>query len=82
MNSTVSSSASAYHSSLIAGGGMGMTGRGGLPHQINLRRGQGAGLVDEVAEGALQVQSFGGEGAGGLEGAGVGSIQQMTRFAR
>jgi hypothetical protein len=28
-------------------------------------RGQGVGLVNEVAEAALQVQGFGGEGAGG-----------------
>ena len=41
------------------------TGRGGLPHQSNLRRGEGVGLVDKVAEGALQSQGFGGEGAGG-----------------
>jgi len=27
--------------------------RGGFPQQINLRRGQGVGLVDEVAEGEL-----------------------------
>jgi hypothetical protein len=40
-------------------------GRGGFPHEINLRRGQGVGLVDEVAEGALQVHFFGGAGAGG-----------------
>jgi hypothetical protein len=44
---------------------MGMLGRGGLPHQGNLRRGQGVGLVDEVAERALQFQGFGGEDAGG-----------------
>jgi hypothetical protein len=43
----------------------GHAGRGGLRHESNLRRGQGVGLVDEVAEGALQVQGFGGEGAGG-----------------
>ena len=30
-----------------------------------------SGLVDEVAEGALQVQGFGGEGARGFDGAGV-----------
>jgi hypothetical protein len=30
-----------------------------------------SGLVDEVAEEALQVQGFGGEGAEGLDGAGV-----------
>jgi hypothetical protein len=36
-----------------------------LPHEGNLRPGQGVGLVDEVAEGALQGQGFGGEGAGG-----------------
>src|ERR1022692_3371245 len=37
----------------------GHAGRGGLPQESNLRRGQGVGLVDEVAEGALQVQGFG-----------------------
>jgi hypothetical protein len=48
-----------------------MSGWGGLPHQLDLRPGQGVVLVDEVAEGALQGQGFGGEGAGGFEGAGV-----------
>jgi len=42
-----------------------------LPHELNLRRGQGVGLVDEVAERALQVQGFSGKGAGGGDGAGV-----------
>jgi hypothetical protein len=42
-----------------------------LPHKFNLRRGEGVGLVDEVAVGALSVQGFGGEGAGGGDGAGV-----------
>jgi hypothetical protein len=42
-----------------------------LPHESNLRRGQAVGLVDEVAERALQFQSLGGEGAGGSQGAGV-----------
>ena len=49
----------------------GHAGRGGLPQEINLPRGQGVGLVDEVAERTLQFQSFGGEGAGGGDGAGV-----------
>lgn len=44
---------------------------GGFPHEVNLRWGQGVGLVDEVAEGALQGQGFGGAGAGGFDGAGV-----------
>src|SRR5450759_4617567 len=44
----------------------GHAGRGGLPHELNLRRCQVVGLVDEVAEGALQVQGFGGDGALGL----------------
>jgi hypothetical protein len=35
---------------------------------LNLRRGQGVGLVDEVADGAPQCQGFGGEGAGGGHG--------------
>ena len=42
-----------------------------MPHEFNLRWGQGVGLADEAAEGASQVQSFGGEGAGGFDGAGV-----------
>ena len=53
-------------SSLIgafASGGMGMLGRDGMPHQGNLRRVEGIGLVDEIAEGALQGSGFGGEGA-------------------
>ena len=49
----------------------GHAGRGGFPHQSNLRRGQAVGLVCEVAEGALQFQGLGGEGAGGLESAGA-----------
>ena len=48
-----------------------MLGWCGFPHVINLRRAQGVGLVDEVAEGALRDQRFGGEGAGGFEGARV-----------
>ena len=39
--------------------------------ELPSRRGEGVGLVDEVAERALQVQGFGGEGAGGVDGAGV-----------
>ena len=39
--------------------------------RLNLRRGQGVGWVDEVADGAPQCQGFGGEGAGRFEGAGV-----------
>jgi hypothetical protein len=35
-----------------------------LPHQSNLCRSQAVGLVDEVAEAALQLQGFVGEGAG------------------
>jgi len=42
-----------------------------LPHQGNLRRGQAVGLIGEVAEGALQFEGFGGEGAGGGNGSGV-----------
>ena len=42
-----------------------------MPHQFNLRRGQGVGLVDKVAQGALQFLGFGGAGAGGLESAGA-----------
>ena len=43
----------------------GPAGRGRFPYQTNLRRGQAVGLVDEVAERALQLQGFGGAGAGG-----------------
>jgi len=43
----------------------GHAGRGGLPHENNLCRGQGVGLVDEVAEGPLQSHGFDGAGAGG-----------------
>jgi hypothetical protein len=39
----------------------GHAGRGGLPNEGHLRRGQALSLVDEVAEGALQDQGFGGE---------------------
>ncbi len=53
------------------GRGDGHAGWGGFPHEIDFGRGKGVGLVDEIAEGALQVQSFGGEGPGGFDGAGV-----------
>ena len=43
----------------------GHAGRGGFPHDNNLRRSQGVGLVDEVAAGALQSHGFDGAGAGG-----------------
>ena len=42
-----------------------------MPHDLNLRRGQGVGLVDEVAEGAFQIQGFSGKGAGGGDGADI-----------
>jgi hypothetical protein len=53
----------------------GHAGRGGLPHELYLRWGLAIGLVDEVAEGALQGQGFNGEGAGGFDGAGVFGAQ-------
>jgi len=37
-----------------------------LPHQGDLGRGEGAGSVDEVAEGAFQGLGFRRSGAGGL----------------
>jgi hypothetical protein len=49
-----------------------------LPQEINLRRGQGVGLIDEVAEGALQFHGLGGEGARRSEGAGVLVAQGVT----
>ena len=36
-----------------------------------------ASLVDEVAEGALQVQGFGGEGAGGFDAAAIFVAQRL-----
>ena len=54
----------------VAGRGMGMRG-GAVCHMSAISvGGQGVGLVDEVAEGALQFQGFGGEGEGGVNGAG------------
>ena len=38
-----------------------------MPQESDFGRGESVGLVDEVAEGALQGQGFGGEGAGGLK---------------
>jgi hypothetical protein len=52
------------------GGGMGMRGGGGSLHEINLRQGRAVRLLDEVTEGALQFQGFGGEGADGLNATG------------
>ena len=57
--------------------GDGHAGRDGFPHQINLRRGHGVGLVDEVAERVLQFQGFGGEGTSGLDRAGVFVSQRV-----
>jgi hypothetical protein len=59
---------------------MGMSERGGFPHQLNLRRGRAVGLVDEVAERALQFQGSGGAGAGGLNAAGVPFHEAMDRY--
>ena len=62
-----------------------------MPNQGNLGGGQGIGLVDEVAEGALQGQGFGGEGAGGRDGEGAfvpqrvkagGGLVSIMRTAR
>jgi hypothetical protein len=55
----------------------GRAGRGGFPHEINLCCGQGVGMVDEVAEGALQRQGFGSDGSGGFEAAGVFVAQRV-----
>ena len=62
------------------GAGMGM--RGGLPHQLNFRRRQGVGLVDEVAEGPLQGRGFGDEGAAGSARAGVFVAQGVRAGGR
>jgi len=61
----------------VWGRGIGRSGRGGLSKQGNLRRGQEVGLVDKVAEAALQDQGFGGESAGGGNGAGVFAEQRV-----
>jgi hypothetical protein len=47
------------------GRGDGHAGRGGFRHEINRRRSQAVGLVDEVADGVLQFETLGGEGEGG-----------------
>jgi hypothetical protein len=59
---------------------MGM--RDGFPHELNLGWGQGVGLVDEGAEGALQRQGFGGEGMGGFDGVGVFLSRSSQRAHR
>ena len=61
----------------------GHAGRGGFPWQLNLRRGQAVGLVNEVAERALQGQGFGGTGAGGFDvpGAFLGPALRPDREA-
>ena len=48
-----------------------------MPQEGNLRLGQAVGLVDEIAEGALQGQDSGGDGAGGGDGSGVFVAQGM-----
>jgi hypothetical protein len=59
---------------------MGMTERGGFPNELNLRRGQAVCLVGEVAERALQLQGFGGAGAGGLNAGGIPFHEAMDRY--
>ena len=58
-----------------------------MPHEINLRRGQGVGLVDEVAEGALQFVGnlavhldvpFAGKGEGVRRGDRAGVAEQAA----
>ncbi len=45
---------------------------GAVFHMRSISAGVGAAdLVDEVAEGALQLEGFGGTGAGGMDRAGV-----------
>src|ERR1039458_1888479 len=56
---------------------MGMRGGAVFHMKINLRRGRAGGLVDEVAEGALQLQGFGGAGAGGC--AEIGKAESGNR---
>ena len=51
-----------------------------MPHEVNLGRGDGVGLVDEIAERALQGQGFGGEGAGGLAGRMSGHPEDSRLF--
>ena len=57
----------------------GHPGRGGLPHQGDFGGGEGVGLVDEVAERALQLQGLGGEGAGGLKAEGAGAAKGAAK---
>jgi hypothetical protein len=61
----------ALHDMQSVAGRDGHARRGGLPHEGDLGRGEAVGLVDEVAQGALQLQGLGGKGAGGFDGAGV-----------
>jgi len=52
-----------------------------FPHQLNLRLGQAAGLVYEVAEDALRLRDFSGEGAaGGLRLNAKGSTRDLLSF--
>jgi hypothetical protein len=41
--------------------------RRGVPHQFHFFGREAVGLVDEVAEGAFELQGFGGAGAGGVD---------------
>jgi len=52
--------------------------RSGLETLKPFGRGKAAGLVDEVAEGALQFQTFGGEGAGGRAEKLIGPHHQVV----
>jgi len=64
------------------GRGYGHAGWGGLPHEGDPGGGEAVGLVDQIAEGALQGQGFGGEGSGGFDGAGVFAAQPVKAGGR
>ena len=57
---------------------MGMSGRGGLPQQLNLRRAFCTPHSAFRAWQALQFQGFGGESAGGFDGADVFGAQSVN----
>ena len=52
-----------------------------MPHEGDLRRGRAGGLIDEVAEVALQGQGLGSEVAGGFDGViGEKGVEACSRW--
>lgn len=57
-------------------------GRAGFPHECGFLRSKAVGLVDEVPEQSFELQCFGGEDAGGFDGAAAVRASFLPRRRR